>query len=68
MGKIYWGDFVEGLAEIRFRGALSFETFAVMQRVPPRLAPAALRYIAEIGRAFAAMVEEKEQELQKERQ
>ncbi len=52
MGVQDWNRLIEGLAEIRFRKTMSFETFAVWNRVDRELCPDFLKMIEKTGRFF----------------
>ena len=52
-----WEDFIAGLRDIGYKGALNFETFAGVDLVPQEIGEAALRFIAAIGRYFAARLD-----------
>ncbi len=53
-GLVNWPDFINGLRDIRYRGNLSFETFAQTQarQIPVELLPAWLELIAKEGDYF----------------
>lgn len=53
-GAVDWEGFIRGLRDAGYEGPLDFETFAGVGLVPQELNAAALRFIAEIGRYFAA--------------
>lgn len=57
MGVLDWDRFVAGLRDAGYRKPLSFETFNVIRRFDPALAPYALRLIAETGKMFARRLE-----------
>ena len=48
--KTDWEGLIEGLRAIKYRGPLCFEIFASMQKYPPELVPAMLKYTAAVGR------------------
>ncbi|NBH84609.1 sugar phosphate isomerase/epimerase, partial [Lachnospiraceae bacterium] len=48
-----WEGFVRGLANIRYEGALSFETAPVLTSFPDTLKPDVLSFLAKIGRDLA---------------
>lgn len=50
--SIDWNLVLDGLREIGYEGALSFETFNALKILPEKLKKAALSYICEIGRYF----------------
>ncbi len=47
--KTDWDGLIEGLRDINYRGALSFETAPSMPHDPKELVPAKLKYIARVG-------------------
>ena len=53
-GSIWWKFFLEEMRKIGYKGDLSFETFAQVdkKRLPPELLPAFLSAIADIGKYF----------------
>ena len=53
MGTVNWQSFAEGLQDIRYEGAISFETYAVFGRLPPALIDRQMQFICECGRMFA---------------
>lgn len=55
---IDWEGFIKGLKEIDYEGALAFEIMNAITIIPPDLKPAALTYIAEIGKYFRSRIEE----------
>lgn len=55
---IDWEGFIQGLKEIEYEGALAFEIMNAITIIPPELKPAALKYIAEIGKYFRNRIEE----------
>ena len=52
-----WDSFIEGLRDIHYDGALSFETFRVLEILPKEVRPDALRMIASIGRYMKGRIE-----------
>ena len=58
MGVQDWNKLVEGLAAIRFRKTMSFETFAIWNRVDPDLCPDMLKFVEKTGRYFDWKAEE----------
>lgn len=55
---IDWDKVLEGLKEIGFEGALSFETQHAIEILPEELKSDALTYIASIGKYFRKRIEE----------
>lgn len=55
---IDWEGFIRGLREIGYEGAIAFETMNAITIIPPELKPAALTYIAEIGKYFRSRLAE----------
>ena len=55
---IDWEGFIKALREIGYEGALAFEIMNAITIIPPELKPAALTYIAEIGKYFRMRIEE----------
>ena len=53
MGILDWDRFAQGLKDIGYKGALSFETFGAINVFDPALAPEVLRLIAKTGRLLA---------------
>ena len=53
-----WEGFVRGLANIRYEGALSFETSPVLTSFPDTLKPDVLSFLAKIGRDLAGKCKE----------
>ena len=58
--SIDWEGFIRGLREIEYEGAIAFEIMNAITVIPQELKPAALRYIAEIGKYFRSRLEEQE--------
>lgn len=56
-----WEGFLAGLRDIHYDGALSFETFRVLEVIPKELRQDALRMIAAIGRYMKMRVEAPEE-------
>lgn len=52
-----WDSFIDGLRDIHYDGALSFETFRVLEVIPPEIRPEALRMISAIGRYMKKRIE-----------
>lgn len=50
--SVDWNDFIEGLREINYRGALSFETFKGVSLFPGELKNDVLKLLSAIGRYF----------------
>ena len=59
---INWDALVKGLRDINYRGAINFETFAAIMKLPRPLAPAMLKYIASVGEYFRERILEGENE------
>lgn len=53
MGTVDWDKFARALRRIRYRGAISFETFNLFSRIPPEKAEDEMRKLCECGRSFA---------------
>lgn len=51
-----WERILEGLHEVGYRGAVSFETFRQMVMLPEELRPDALKYLSAIGRYFKSKI------------
>lgn len=56
--SIDWEGFLGGLRDIGYEGAIDFETMSAITVIPPELKPAALTYIAEIGKYFRSRLAE----------
>lgn len=56
-----WEGFLAGLRDIHYDGALSFETFRVLEVIPKEVRPDALRMIASIGRYMKNRIEAPEE-------
>lgn len=52
-----WDGFIEGLRAINYSGALSFETFNGINKVPKEAVTEAMKLVCAIGRSFAARLE-----------
>ena len=59
VGAVNWERFVDGLAQIDYRGVLSFETQDVWKLFDYDLMPSVEKLIAETGRMFARRIEER---------
>ena len=59
IGLTKWERFLDGLAEIDYRGTLSFETHDAWAIFDPELYPIVEKLIAETGRMFARRIEER---------
>ncbi len=57
MGIIDWNGFCQGLKEIGYKGALSFETYNALNVFDPELHADVLGFIAKTGRIFARRIE-----------
>jgi sugar phosphate isomerase/epimerase len=52
-----WEDFIEGLKEINYRGAINFETFRVPAAFPNEVKTELFKLIYAIGKYFATRIE-----------
>lgn len=61
MSSTDWEGFIRGLRAIRFNGVLNFETGPALNAFPEAMKPEVLRFIAKIGRYFAASLDKTEE-------
>ena len=57
-GKINWEKVTEALGEIDYQGDFTYETLFNVSSMPEELVPAALRYMAEVGRYLMSRIDD----------
>lgn len=56
-GKMDWDSICNALADIGYDGVFTYESYLMRDHMPPELAPATVRYMAEVGKYLIGKIE-----------